>query len=147
MVFFSLITFNHVCSPQSLIAILKTQEFKVNHDSIHGGIGVFGYVEGYSMCAHQRLVGRGAELIVEWGGEFENLADNELPSNIAPNTLYRLGSARSVIPKHSSNTYISVVDITIHGFAFKNISIFDRCWLLYLRYKIGKKPIIVSLIT
>lgn len=147
MVFFSLITFNHVCSPQSLIAILKTKEFKINQDSVHGGIGVFGYVEGYSMCAHQRLAGRGAELIVEWAGEFKDLDDSKLPSNIDPNTLYRLGSARSIIPKHSSNAYINVVDITIHGFAVKNISIFDQFRLLYLRYKIGKKPIKVRLIS
>lgn len=145
MVDFSLIRLNHVCSPQSLIAILDSKEFKVSHDTIHGGIGINGYIDGYPVCANQKIAGRGAELIIECQGELIELGSQGLPTDLIPNSIYRQGASRSIIPANSSFKSVKVIGFTIHDFALKKIGLRDRIRLYRLSSKVSKKPIIVSI--
>tara|TARA_B110000046_G_C12951355_1_gene380288 strand:+ start:187 stop:615 length:429 start_codon:yes stop_codon:yes gene_type:complete len=139
-----LIQFNHVCSPQSLISILKNGQFNLHQDSIHGGIGIYGFIEGYPVCPNQSIVGRGAELVIKWEGDFIDLGTKPLPISLNPNSIYRQGASRSIIPALPSLTSIKVIDFTIHDFALRKIGIRDRVRLHRLRSKLSKNPILVN---
>lgn len=139
------IRFRHVCNPDSLINILKTERFRPVYPSpLAGDSGINGYIEGQSFIRNQAIEGRGAELIIEWNESYKEVGNDDVSYPLPPNVLLRQGAWRAVIPCQTDRKYIKVVNFEIDEKI--GLSLKEKFKLWRLRSKLKKGPIHLTLL-
>lgn len=137
--------FHHVCSPSSLLNILREQRFRPVYGSpLAGDSGINGYIEGLPFNSGQEIQGRGAILIIEWHEDFEEIdMDKEFP--LSPNKLFRQGNWRAIIPAQTESKYIKVVGFETSKSSLKELSIWERIRLHMFKRQLKDAPIFITL--
>ena len=140
------VIFRHVCSPESLIKILREERFRPTYPSpLAGDSGINGYIEGLPFNRNQAIEGRGAELIIEWYEDFVEVGNKVINYPLPINKLLRQGSWRAVIPCMTEREYIKVIGFEVEEKASKHLSWAEKFILWRYKRKLSKSPIFLTL--